>query len=561
MFSGMGDMDKDFYLRTAQALFAREMPCEWQRYVKHVMPSLVGPSVLEESESNGLARRVCARAKTDLLKLVSAHVAYITPRGENWFTYDSGDDFAVDFLNRACQVAHKELAGSNFYTELLATIVDRVATGTGLMLAEAGEDGGLVFTHVPAGTYAMAENANHEVESVVRRFKFTAEQAVNKWGVEVLPPAMKAAYERPESRFSSQFEIWHLTVRRDVASVGNYGVDDAPVRPQEMGFAQVYIEPASRSVLSEDGFEEWPYLATRFIKYGNQVYGESALAPIVDTIESCLEMDAALKEQAKACAMPRILTTAGLVEEINLHAGGITVLRPEDVGTGFPREWAPATEYRVGKDLLEMYHQEIDDALFVSVLQVVSQVDRQMTATEVQSRESEKVMTFTQSFTQFAADMRPLMNRVFCLLMRQGKFGSFEDIPRSLFRVVRARATRHGLRAERLQVLAPGLRYIGRLAKALERNKQSGMQNALSFAVSMLQATQDAAWMDWAKPAEVMRFVTAQENVPTECMRSLRECQYEAKRRETLARQQEQAQLDVQQAQVNRDNAAAAGMM
>lgn len=556
----MGDMDKDFYLRTAQALFAREMPCEWQRYVKHVMPSLIGASALEEAQGNGLAGRVCARAKTDLLKLVSAHVAYITPRGENWFTYDSGDEDAVDFLNGACQVAHKELAGSNFYTELLATIVDRVATGTGLMLAEAQEDGGLVFTHVPAGTYAMAENANHEVECVVRRFKFTAEQAVNRWGLEALPPVMRDAFNKPESRYSMPFELWHLTVRRDVASVGNYGVDGAPVQPQEMGFAQVYIEPTSRTILSESGCEEWPYLATRFIKYGNQVYGESALAPVVDTIESCLEMDAALKEQAKACAMPRVLTTAGLVEEINLHAGGVTVLRPEDVGSGYPREWAPASEYRIGKDLLEMYHQEIDDALFVSVLQVVSQVERQMTATEVQSRESEKLMTFTQSFTQFTADLRPLMNRVFCLLMRQGKFGGVGDVPRSLFRVVRV--SRDGGRAERLQVLAPGLRYIGRLAKALERNKQSGVQNALGFAVNMWQATQDAAWLDWVKPAEVMRFITAQENVPTECMRSLQECHEAVQRRETLALQQAQAQLAQQQAQANRDNAAAAaGMM
>lgn len=553
-------MDKDFYIRTAQALFAREMPCEWQRYVKHVMPSLVGASVLEESEGNGIARRVCARAKTDLLKLVSAHVAYITPRGENWFTYDSGDDEAADFLNEACQVAHKELAGSNFYTELLATVVDRVATGTGLMLAEAAEDGGLVFTHVPAGTYAMAENANHEVESVVRRFKFTAEQAADKWGLSVLPPAMKAAWMQPESRYSTQFELWHLTVRRDVASAGNYGVDGAEVQPHEMGFAQVYIEPTSRTVLEENGFEEWPYLATRFIKYGNQVYGESALAPVVDTIEDCLEMDAALKEQAKACAMPRILTTAGLVEEINLHAGGVTVLRPEDEGKGYPREWAPASEYRIGKDLLEMYHQEIDDALFISVLQVVSQVDRQMTATEVQSRESEKVMTFTQSFTQFSADMRPLMNRVFCLLMRQGKFGGFGDIPMSLFRVVRADV--FGRRAERLQVLAPGLRYIGRLAKALERNKQGGVQNALGFAVNMFQATQDAAWLDWAKPAEIMRFITAQENVPSECMRTLQECHEAAQLRGTAALQQQQMQLEQQQAQANRDNAAAAaGMM
>lgn len=549
------------YMRVAQALMGRGVPTDWHVYVRHVMPELVDATLIQPADGGrGKRPRICSRAKTGLLKLVSAHSTYITPRGVNWFTYEWGDEEDKDWMMKAGQVALKELENSNFHTELLATIIDRVATGTGLMLAEKGEDGGLVFTHVPAGTYALAENANHEVETVVRKFMFSPQQAVDKWGVDAMPEAMRQAYDSADTRYTANYEIWHLTMRRDVANEGNVGLNGAEeIDARKMSWAQVYLYPGENKVIAESGFEEFPYLATRHLKVGNSVYGESVLAPIVDTIENCIEMDEALKEQAKVCAYPRLLAMADMVEEINMDAGGVTVLREKNLGSGLPREWAAGSEFKTGRDLLELYYAEIDDALYVSVLQVVSQVQRQMTAMEVQSRESEKLMTFTQTFTQFTADLRPLMNRVFCLLMRQGKFGEVSGAPRKLLRVVRM--SDDAKEPLRLQVLAPGVRYIGRLAKALERNKQSGIQNALNFAIGMAQATQDAAWLDWAKPHEIMQFVNGEENVPVECTRGLTECAKREEERQEAQAAQAKMQMAQEQAAVNRENAASAAAM
>ncbi len=552
-----GARTEEDYWRTAQSLMSRYVPTDWHEYVRHVVPELVDGTMLQEIGGRGKRPRICSRAKVGLLKLVSAHSTYITPRGVNWFTFEAGDEESKDWMNMAGQVTQKELENSNFHTELIATILDKVATGTGLMLAEAGENGGLVFTHVPAGTYALAENSNHEVETVVRRFMYSPQQAVDKWGYDALTPGLQQAYNDAETRYVANFEMWHLVCRRDVPNEGNLGrLGEEEIRGEAMNFAQVYMVPGEHKVIAESGFEEFPYLATRHMKYGNTVYGESALAPIVDVIKDCLEMEEALKDQAKACAYPRVITTAGLVEELDMRAGGITVIRPEDEGKGYPREWAAATEYRVGRDLLEMWLQEIDDALFVSVLQVVSQVDRQMTAAEVQSRESEKLMTFSQTFTQFTADLRPLLNRVFCILMRQGKFGEPERAPKRLFRVVRMDKARG---AVRLQVLAPGVHYVGRLAKALERNKQGGLQSALQFAVGMMGATQDAAWLDWAKPAQIMQFVCGEENVPVECMRDVQESEELGRQRREQQEAAAQMQMAAAMAQTNRDNAVAAG--
>lgn len=538
----------DHYLRIANSLIGRGIPTEWHRYVKHVMPSLIPASILASHNDRSSETRICARAKTDLLKLVSAHATYITPRGVNWFTFDAGkNENSRDWLNAASQITLTELEKSNFHTELLAMLIDRIATGTGLMLAENGDDGGLVFTHIPAGTYALAENENHEIDTVVRKFKFTAAQIAGRWGRDAMSSTMRNAYDKPETRHTQEFEIWHLTIPRDIATPGNYSPGGIPLSGESMAWANIYIDPngGEKRIIHESGYEEFPYLATRFIKYGNLVYGESALAPIVNTIEDYLEIDAALKEQAKACAFPRILTTAGLVEEINMRAGGMTVLRPEDEGSGYPREWAPATEYRIGKDLLEMYHQEIDDALFISVLQVVSQVDRQMTATEVQSRESEKLMTFTQTFTQFTADLRPLMNRIFCILARQGKF-DLDRMPAELLRLISIDRSSGSIR---LQITSPGIHYIGRLAKALERNKQDGLQSAIAFSTQMAASTQDPAWTDWLDPAAAMQFIIAEENVPVQCTRSLSECRTAQKRRDAALQMQMQIQAEQAQSQ------------
>lgn len=249
-----------------------------------------------------------------------------------------------------------------------------------------------------------------------------------------------------------------------------------------------------------------------------------------------------MTEAAKAAAFPRVLSTADMVGQIDMRAGGVTVLSPEAANSGLPREWASSAQFSQGLNQMELFNQAIDDALFVNQLQSVSQVTRQMTATEAQIRENEKLMTFSQTFTQFTADFKPLMERVFCLLFRLEKYPTV-GMPKDLFEPV-------GADGSGLKIAAPEVRYLGRLSKALESARAQGLMESLTYALEMFSATQDPAWMDYFKPYHCMRFITDESNVDTDCLRTTAEAQELQAQREMIAQQQLQLQMLQQQADV-----------
>lgn len=548
------DTEQEYY-RIASSLFSQRRDGDWRRYVRHVMPTLMTAAELGDLPDDGFPKRICSRARTGVLKLASAHTTMITPRGVKWFSYDAGNEPTEDekrWFKDCTQIAQKELEISNFYPASIAMTIDRVATGTGLLLVEGdSRQNRLVFNHIPAGTYALAENSDHEIDTVVRKFKYSAHQCAQAFGEENLTPNMKTILHDKSRKYQADmFEVWHLITPRDIAPRGNARPDSDPLT---MPYASVYIAAADQKVLWEGGCEEFPYMASRFLKIGHQVYGESALANIVDTIEDMLVLEESLKIMGQAAAVPRILVGADMADAIDMRAGGLTIMKDESLKRNLPREWAASGRFDVGLNLMEMYKQEIDDALYVTMLQTVSQVDRQMTATEAQIRENEKLMTFGQSFTQFTADFRPLMTRIFCLLVRMGKF-DLDHAPDGLLAPI-------GPKGEEIKVLSPNVTYIGRLAKALESGKTQGLIEALAQSVQMMQATQDPSWMDFFKPYDCVSFITDEGNVPRECIRTPKEAKKLRQEREAAMAAQQQAAVEQQQAAAFADRAQGAATL
>lgn len=120
-------------------------------------------------------------------KLASGHMSYITPSHDVWFKWsapdDRGGDEAEAWYNQCSEIALKELSVSNFYTEIHECFLDRVALGTGSLFTGTSSDGRLLFTNIPCGQFACAENAEGRVDTYVREFAYTAHQgALHVWG-------------------------------------------------------------------------------------------------------------------------------------------------------------------------------------------------------------------------------------------------------------------------------------------------------------------------------------------------------------------------------------------
>lgn len=529
---------------------------DWRGIAKHVMPLLIPDSNLQDVADDGLADVVVQRAKDDVLKLAGVCASMVTERGLNWFYYKSNDKDAAadaeDWFTKATQVVQDAIEQSNFYTEQHSAVVDRIVTGTGLMLIEPDALRTLVFVHVPAGTYAIAENDQQEVDTVVRTFKFTPHQAALKWGLEKLSEKMRKSYESADERYSRQFEIWHLVEPRDVADMGNVPPDrSVGLNPLLMSWRSVYMEADSRHVIHEDGYYEFPYLCSRFVTLAGSPYGLSALYGLEDTLRKIIRLEGSIVDAAEAAAMPRLLTSADMVEDICLEAGGITVVTPQAAAAGLPREWATVVDYRSGKELLAEKEAELDKALFIDAIQVLAPVERQMSATEAQLRTNEKVQTFAPTFSQYVADLRRPMERIFAICYRAGLFPQ-NYVPRSLLSPTEAS------RGSMYRLNAPTPAYIGRMAKALENNKVRGVQSILELAGQMVQLSGDGGWLGAMKPGRVMHFLGRELNVPVECMEKLEVVEQREDDARVAAAQQQQAQVAQMMASANRDQAMAA---
>ena len=532
---------------------------DWRPLARHVMPLLIPASENDGLADDGLADVVVDRAAQDVLKLAGVCSSMVTERGVNWFSYEppfglEDDADSLDWFSKATKVVQKVLEQSNFYTEQHSAVVDRIVAGTGLMLIEADEERVVSFVHVPAGTYAIAENAQHEVDTVVRVFKFTPHQAVQKFGLGALSEQMRKDYLREDARYTEEYEVWHLVEPRDVADLGNAQQDvngrEVKLNPLQMRWRSVYMEAVSGHVLQESGFYEFPYLCSRYLKLAGNPYGVSALYGLEDTLRKVIELQGAFTDGAMASAQPRVLVTPDLVENVCLEAGGVTVVSVQAGNSGMPKVGESVVKYPVGQALMEEKLQSVDKALFIPDIQVVSNVERPMTATEAQLRANEKVMTFAPTFTQYVADLRRPMERIFAICYRAGLFPK-NYVPRGLLSPTEASEGRL------YRINAPGAAYIGRMAKALESNKVRGLQTLMEFGAQMAQATGDAGFVEAIRPAHAMKYFARELNVPDECTWELKRLEEMQEKRERQADARAAAEVEQMRAAAAKDAAAA----
>jgi hypothetical protein len=241
------------------------------------------------------------------------------------------------------------------------------------------------------------------------------------------------------------------------------------------------------------------------------------------------------------------------VGEVDLRAGGKTVVKPQAASMNMPREWATTGRYDIGKDRIEEKEQKIKEAFYVPMLQVISSVDRQMTATEVNAREGEKVLSFSPTMSLFISDCNQLINRIFCILFRLGRYPT-EGMPEEL--VVRADGN-----LENFSVKIPSVSYNGKISQAIERAQRSGGDYFLQNAIQYTNATKDTSMIDVIDMRKYGKFIYESSGAPTDCLRTDQELQAMDQQRALAQQQQMQMEAMQAQAQSNKDNAMAQAQM
>ncbi len=515
-------------LSTYNTLKAARAPWEswWDTLRHYVLPSRRDEDDSATADADSRHQLGDTTAVEACQKLAGGHMSYITPSHELWFKWsspspDAGDE-AESWYNRCSEIANRELSLSNFYTELHECFLDRVGLGTGSLYCSTTRSGRLLFRHIPCGQFVCAENDEGSLDTYMREYSCTPHQAASQFGEKALGPRAKALWQDPRQCHEASLRMLHVVRPRRKRRRDR---DDA----RNMRFESIYYSLDDQLVMEEKGYHEMPYMVTRFLRWGEGPYGLAPARLVYPDIRQAQFLNRILDMLGELAAFPRILELANQVGEVDLRAGGRTLINPESASLGFPREWATQGRYDVGLSRLEQKRDSINRAFFIPMLDLWSERKAQMSASEVYARENERVMLFSPSFTLFTSDFQPLMERVFALLFRLGRF------PQPPSTVL----SKDPLGDDVVEV--PHVVYQGRIAQVMRRLQSEGIERTLQR-LQMLSGL-DAGVADHVDLDRAFRLSARLDGVPEEILRS----QSAVKR----LRQQREQQMAAAMQQVN----------
>lgn len=412
------------------------------------------------------------------MTLASGCMARLTPAQTPWFSFDppgpvANDDAVKRWFSECSEIALEALASSNFYTELHELYLDRGAFGTACLHVEGSDKHPLIFKSEDVGTFALLNGADGIADTVFRQRMLSAREATQEYGEKNLPDELCQELKN-QTPSEAKHEFLHAIYPREDAERDGMKLDAV-----NMPIASIHIHVKTRRVVRKSGYQEMPSLGSRYLRWGTHAYG---ICPAWQALPDCRQVNELQKNLdvlAEVAAFPRMLVPDDMAGEIDLRANGVTFFKdPQKI----PREWGTQGRFDIGMERVKERQEAIKRAFHVELFNMWSALTKQMTASEVNSREAEKIELFSPTFTLLTTEVfNPLLRRVFALLLRQGVFPQ----PPEQAVYINARG--------RYAIPDPEIRYTSRLALALKAVRNLAFNRTMERIAPLMQFRPDIA--------------------------------------------------------------------
>jgi len=283
-------------------------------------------------------------------------------------------------------------------------------------------------------------------------------------------------------------------------------------------FISTYIGKEDKNIVGEGGYNELPYLVTRWSKASGEEYGRSPAynaLPDIKTLNKAVELG--LVAWAKAIDPPLTVEDDGVIGRVVTKPGGITTVRRD----GAIRELGSGARFDVSDMKESELRASIKQAFFSDQLELQS--GPQMTATEVQVRYELMQRLLGPTLGRFQTEfLNPLIERCFNIMQRNEMF---LEAPESL----------NGVKVD--------IEYVGPLARSQRMEEAVAVERLYEMAGMMAQIAPEI--MDNLDHDAAIRSRAELLGVPKNIMKDPR--QVDAQRQQRM--QQQQQQMEMQQAQ------------
>ena len=485
----------------------------WQEIADYVVPRKADVTKTR-SPGDKRAELIFDGTAIHAAELMSASLhGMLTNASTKWFglrfqdRFLDGDDTAKEWLGGVEDVMYQAFSRSNFQEQIHELYHDLITFGTGVMFIESDDEFQLRFSTRHISECYLSEDENGRVDTVYRKFKMPARAAVARFGELAVPQRVaKMLQKNPYEEVT----FIHAVYKRDERDVTRV---DALNKP----FASVYMDQEEKKIISESGFDEFPYTAPRFLKASFEIgYGRSPAMTALADIKMLNKMcEVTIRAAQKQVDPPLLVPDDGFILPIRTVPGGLNFYRsgtrdriePLNIGANNP----------LGLNMEEQRRKAIQSAFYVD--QLILGQGPQMTATEVVQRTEEKMRLLGPVLGRLQAELlQPLITRVYNILERK-----------QFFRVA----------PEFIQNNDISIEYVSPLAKA---QRMGDVQSAMRLFELLGPVAQiDRGIMDYVDSDGLTKHMIRALSVPASAVRGDEEVV--AIRQQRQARQEEQRQL------------------
>ena len=423
------------------------------------------------------------------------------------------------WLEDAAKRMYEIFNESNFNTEVHELYLDLVSIGTGAIFVEEGSKGfdkeGIHFNCLHIAEYFIQENINGKVDTLYRKYKLTARQAIQEFGEEnVGEKILESVKEKPDKEFNF---IHAVEPTEDYERAVGKSNTKLPVH-------SCHVCTEDKMVVRTGGYNEFPYLVPRWSKATGEIFGRSPsynALPDIKTLNKAVEIG--LKAWAKAIDPPLLVQDDGVIGRVRMTPAGITVVRHD----GAIKPLQIGSNWQITDMKENQLRTSIRQAYYSDQLQL--QDGPQMTATEVQVRYELMQRLLGPTLGRFQSEfLNPLIERTFGIMLRAGALLPEPEV----------------IQGQKIDV-----EYVGPLARSQRMEESVAIDRLYELAVNVVQV--DPSIMDNINHDEAIRLRGDLLGVPKIVLRARDEV-------EELREQRQQAQMAQQQAEQQQQAAQAA---
>lgn len=474
-----------------------------------------------ESAKAQVARLLDPTATEASRTLASSIVGGMTPANARWFEPDIGANEQISdqsklWLDNASQTLWENIHSSNFDSIGFEAALDLVDAGWFAMYIDEAEEGGLFFQLWPiAECFVAASRQGAPIDTVYRKFKLTAEQAVSEYGLEnVSEKIREACKEAPDKKF----DFVHAIEPRKIHATNARMARNLPI-------ASVHIEVGEKKILRESGYHEMPVVVPRWMLIPCSSY---PVGPMFDALPACKEMNQIKRMELAnldlAISGMWIAEDDGVLNAKTIKVGPRKVIVANSVDS--MKELKSGADFNVTFTKEDMLRAEIRKCLMADQLQ--PQDGPAMTATEVHVRVGLIRQLLGPVYGRLQAEyLQPLITRCFGLAYRAGVFG---EAP------------------EELRGRGFSIKYISPLARSQQLENATAIERVYQTAAMIAQSKGgDMSIFDKLNDDEAMDLLVSALGAPLKIKRTEEEV---SQLRQDRAQAQEQAHAQQQQEQL-----------